>query len=400
MTRALLLAFALLFSSTAFAAEKSARTVSIDLGYIPQLTNNRAMWNLWLEYEYLGSSLFDWVDDKAMGESFLTRLVWAGAAGYLWPKTNYSLFVANHEYGHGAREASLGGVPYYTWNGGGRHISIFSFILQGFGQYGNGAYAESQGNSITPAADWIMNTAAGGMNNSMMFAEHLEDEVYYNTGHPLQAAAYMWAKSDPRNYADSTDQGFAGDLSNLLTYWNAKGYGISSRDVRTGSYVALAASFTSWTYVYSGLRYVATGDPQVHAWSVGAFKLPDISFFQNRRGISYRLRTGIRDGKRTFPISVEYVYKGTPTLELSFGIRNQDPIGGVQKTGSLMQAYLSTAGGGGVRFAKDFASGSSSFFSAGAGAFTAQSLEGERVLSRMLTSKLGVEFWGRWSLIW
>lgn len=379
--------------------QKAARTFSLDLGYVPALSNNRAMWNLWLEYEYLGSAIFDLGGNSALlGQTAPTRALWA-AIGYLWYTQNYGFYVANHEYGHGARLTAMGFTYNYAWNGSGQVSSIFPFILQGYGHADDGAATiPVSGGGVSAPSDWLITVSAGGMNNSMMFAEHLEDEVAFNTGHINQIGAYYRAKRDAKNYATATDQGFSGDLSALIGYWNAKGYSISTANVATGSMVALFGSFTTWAYVWSVGRFIAGGDPNVEAFRVGSFKLPDLSFFQNRNGLSYRLRSAIDLGSNaSLPVSVEYVYRGSATVEASVGLRQSEGVAGIRKAGSLVQGYLSSAGGFGIRAAKDFDTGGS-LFTVGGGLFSVDSLEGERTVSRLLSASFGLEFWGRWSL--
>ena len=387
--------------------QRAPRSVSIDSGYIPALANQHSMWNLWLEYEYLGTGIFDYVgDSEIVGRTFITRAIWGGLMGLGWNVVNYPLFVANHEFGHGARGLTLGLTPRYIWDGSStEHASIFSFILEGFGHIGDGAVTVSSGagTSFALPTNWGMTFTAGGMNNSMMWAEYLEDEVYYNTGHVNHLSSYLRAKLDAQKYATSTNNGFVGDLSTLISQWSALGYSISTRDVTTGSVVALLGSFTTWAYAWSGLRYIGVGDPNVTSLTLGALKLPDLSFFQGRSGLSYRLRSALNLGREQLPFSAEYVYKGSTTLEVSAGLRSSSFIGGgggARKTGSSVQVYLSTAGGGGMRFWRDFAVGNASYFTLGTSLFTAQSLEGERTIGKLISSSLGVEGWAKFSMVY
>lgn len=97
-------------------------------------------------------------------------------------------------------------------------------------------------------------------------------------------------------------------------------------------------------------------------------------------------------------MSVEYIYKGKSTAEVSFGVRNLVTMGGVLKTGSQLLGYVSSAGGAGVRASKDFLVSQKSFITVTGGFFHINSLEGERTVSRLLSNSLGAELWARWTL--
>jgi len=373
----------------------SAKTISLDSGYVPQATTNRSMWNLWQEYQYFGESGFDALNKTALFGNPVTRALLAAGSYLAWNWANYPFFVANHELGHGTRVISMRGSPTYTWNTGPGNVSIFTFIGLGFTKYGQGA--DTTGSISVPSgvpSDWTLTVTAGGMNNSMMYAESLQDEVSYNTGHVLQLPSYIYARMDAFNYAKYNMSSANSDVGSLLGTWQARGYSITTDDVAAGATVSALTSFTTWAYAWSVLRYVGTGDPSVSAARIGGVTLPDVSFFQNRNGLSYRLRTSLRFADRlALPLSVEYVYRGTPTVEVSLGLRRLLGIAGVRKSGDLIQAYLCSDGGGGLRLAKDFPTGSRSFLSLGGSLFTTRSLEGERSMGYLLSSAAGVDIW-------
>jgi hypothetical protein len=158
-------------------------------------------------------------------------------------------------------------------------------------------------------------------------------------------------------------------------------------------------SFTALAYAWSTLRYIGTGDPGVQALSLGRLKLPDLSFFQNRSGISYRARSSFDLGRVQIPFSVEYVYKGRPAFEFSLGYRLVNTIGN-RKGAFHLQAYVSTDLGMGARISNDFKLGNNFFLSLGGSLFHANSLEGERNMGRMVSSLLGVDVWAKTSWIY
>lgn len=402
----ILLSLNLLSSHSANAQAKKQipkRTISIDSGYIPPLTSNHSMWNLQTEFNYLGTGLFDLGSNSPLiGSNFFTRMIWMLGMEGFWFLISVPVNTAQHELGHGARAVAIGGSPQYYWAGSSSTPSILPFMLQGIIGFKSGlAYTSYSSSSSTQPTDYNYAVGMGGMNNSMMYAEAVEDEVYYNTGHILQYPSYLLGKLDTYMYSKNTRTGATngGDVTNLMNYWSAKGYGVAYSHLETGSLVSTFASSTNFSFLWSLFKYIGTGDPTVHAPTIGSFKIPDFSSFQYRRGISVRSRFAIGGGssKTYYPMSIEYVFKGSPAIELSFGIRDLTPMAGVLKTGSLWQAFLCSAGGGGIRWMKDFASGSSSFFTLGASLFNDQSLEGERNAGRFLTKNIGGEFWAKWT---
>ena len=381
------------------AKQKAPRTLSIDSGYVPQLATYQSMNHLWLEFEGLGTAIFDGVGENFyLGKTFPTRALWVLVEYYLWPYANYTFFVANHEIGHGARVTATGGVPRYSWNGSTDGISIFPFIFKGFTRYGDGAFTTGTSVYFYPT-DWTTVADAGGMNNSTHFAEALEDDVYYNTGHILQSRAYYTAKMDAYNYAKSTNGTTTGDVNNLLNIWSARGYSITTDDIKRGALISLLGNFTTLAYAWSIVRYIGMGDPNVNSLSAGSLKLPDLSFFENRYGISLRARSALHSGKIYIPFSIEYLYKGTPQLEISLGYRNVSGAVSGHKLASQIQGYMSSKLGVGVRGTKEFSLGRSSFFTLSGSVFHVNSLEGERTLGRLVSNTLGAEATGRYSYV-
>ncbi len=360
------------------------------------------MWNLQLEFSYLGTGLFDLGSDTFLGSNFFTRALWLLGTELAWSVINTPFFIAQHELGHGSRAAAIGGVPSYTWDGSGSHSSIFPFVIEGLIGFKSGLAYTGYSSSGTQPSQYDIAVGTGGMNNSMMYAEAVEDEIFYNTGHVLLYPSYISAKLDAADYARNTRLGDSngGDVGRLISYWSSQGYNIRESDLELGSQIAAYASASHFALLWSFFRYVGSGDPNVYAPTIGEFKLPDFSFFQYRRGISMRSRFafGSEKSKTIYPASIEYVYKGSPAFEVSFGMRELMPMAGVLKTGVLWQFFLCSAGGGGIRWSRDFASGSSSFFTLGSSLFNDASLEGERNGGRFVTSSIAAELWGKWTM--
>lgn len=376
---------------------EGTKSISIDTAYVPMLASNRAMWGFGLEWEYLGMTIFDGVSEGSfIGQTFPTRLLWAAAMHVGWMFPQYSFFVSNHELGHGTRMIAEGGSPRYTWNsGGGNHTSIFSFFLVGLFKHGDGAYAQSSGGFHRAPSNWELVVGQGGMNNSMMFAEALEDEVAANGGHINQILAYYRAKKDPYEYALSTERGFQGDISNTRSMLAALGISVSTQDYKTGTLVSAALSSTTWSYIYSFARYVASGDPNVPHPRIGAFRLPNVSFFQNRSGLSFRARAALDYSDHAIPFSLEAVYRGRTAVEASVGYQSLVSHGSKKRVGFGLQGYASTLGGAGMRISQESQVGQSTLFGYGASVYTSNSLEGERNGGRWLSDFLALDVWAR-----
>lgn len=379
-----------------FSSEKRpVRTLTIDSGYVPQLGTNRSTWNTWMEWEGLGGALFDGLSDNTfVGQYFPTRLLWAGLFLGGWYFVDYTFFVANHEMGHGARATAAGLSPTFSWTPGWTlHTSIFGLVGEGFFHYGQGAVTTSGGAARAFPTDWATVITAAGMNNSQLFAEHLEDAAGRDAGHITQGVAYFRAKTDPFFYSQATASGAVGDVSNLLSFWSSRGYGIANSDVGNGGAISFLGSFTTYAYAWSILRYIGIGDATVRPFRIGPVRLPDLSFFQSPFGISYRVRTDIGEGGFFVPLSVEFVTKGRFVAEISGGVS----IWGTDssRNGFQAKAYVNTLGGFGLETFKEFALGPHFMIAGGTGIFTTASLQGQRGLDYLLNDTFGLQGWAR-----
>lgn len=394
-------ALTFLFPIFSFARGQDAgRTLSLDTGYTTVAENNRSFANLWLELESAVSGVFDLADERTLlGESVFGRLALFAGVQSAWSYPSKNMMVANHELGHGTRILALGYQPLY--NGEPSSLSMLPHI---FGRPRGGEtstenwpkFAFSFRDGTFPR-DWFTNIYAAGMNNSTMFAEELEDEALYNTGHVNTIASYLNAKDDAYDYA--TSAGTTGDMEFVTEAYEEKGYKITAGDVANGSRTALFGSLTTYAYLWSVVNYLRDGNPNVSPFFIGHWKLPDLSFYLNRNGLSYRLRSSYVEEDRAFPFSIESIYNGTPTIEVSFGFRSLTPFKNIRKTGSLVQIYFNDTGGAGLKAIKDFLVTESSFISLYGSVFSINSLEGERNMGH-LKANLGYDASLKWSWIY
>jgi len=384
-------------------AGAAARSFSIDSGYLPSLASNRAFWKFGIEFEGAGSAVFDGLGEHlGLGSNGLTRAGLAIGTYFLWPTVQEAYFVANHELGHGSRLVSVGLEPYYVWNSKGKeHSNIFSFFIEGL-TTGGGAYtANRPGNySVPEPSAWYLSIAAGGMNNSAMFAEALEDRIALQGGHIMEYIGYVRGKQDAADYVDSTAAGQdGGDVEKILDYYAERDRGITGSDIKNGSNISRWASATHWAYGVAAVRYVFGGDPAVRPLSLGAFKLPDVSHFIMNAGLSYKVRTALLAGEAQYPIELEYVYKGEKIIEASVGYRGLRQTAKSQVGMSGYQFYLNSTGAFGIKAQRDTALSESLNASFGASVYQANLLEGQRNIAKYLSSNLGYEVWGRLSKV-
>ena len=387
----------------------TSRTFSLDTGYIPILTSARAFWQFGLEFEHFGNWIFDLVDEKTfIGGNPATRLLWGAAIYFGWAYPQESFFVSNHEMGHGARSVAQGGSPSYSWNNSSQsHGNIFTFFLEGFTTSGGAVTTTPPFSaSIILPDNYSVAVTAAGVNNSQLYSEYLEDEAYYNSGHIMHWIGYVRGKMDLYRYSRATEVGGnfgvagAGDISNMLTSYSGFGYSIDTSDLKTGSLVSRLASFTHWAYVYSAIRYIVNGDPNVNSLEIGAVRLPDVSHYLLRRGISYKIRSGLNFKDVFIPFAVEMVYKGDKALELSGAYRKVKKLAGSRSGAFEIGATLNTVGGFGVKISSDFAVSNAAIMSLGGSVYHPNSFEGERNIARLVATGLGIEAWTRFSFVY
>jgi hypothetical protein len=372
-------------------------TLSVDSGYA--FDSARAFWNFGQEIDGVVSTGYDALSSTFIGDFILTRAALAGVSYWGWDRLEYGFFVSNHELGHGARLYSYGWNPSYRWGEEAWLSNIFTFWSQGFTRYGQGAEATSldplTGDSVPD--EYLIATIAGGMNNSAQYAEYIEDQIAYNGGgHILQYLGYVRAKEDAASYVDNTNGGQdAGDVFNTINIYQSKGFAITAQDLKTGSLVSRWASSTHYLFFVGAFNYLVKGNPKVNPFFLGGFKLPDLSHFITSRGISYKIRSGLKTGSGYFPVAVEYVYKGDTTVEASLGYRTGRAAGS-QEYGFHLLA--NSKGGYGLSSDAKVFKTESTNVTLGASYYSEALLVGERLTGRYLSGGSGgYEIWGRLS---
>lgn len=399
--KTLIIYMAILFCISAHSKQHDlAYTFSLDTGYSKPNYSNRAFWQFGIEFEYLGATIFDSAGSASfIGEHPLTRFLWTGLMGYAWEYPQFAFFVSNHELGHATRNLAIDGNPIFAWSAQGakNHDGIFPFFLEGFTRFNNGATTTTNTTtSIAVPTDWNeIVFLAGGVNNSGMFSEALEKEIYYNSGHINQLRAYERGKSDLYNYAFTTVVGSnSGDIDQLLTAYNTKGYNISKADLMQGSKNARLLSFTYWAYWWGIYNYISEGDPTVKPFELGGFKLPDLSHYLLRNGLSYKLSSGYRADGFIIPFSIESIYKGTPSQEISIGFRKPFKLSAQRNAGYEINIIYNENGSTGYELSSDYELSPAVLLSAGYNRYDTNTFMGERNAVALDNSGLfGEEFW-------
>jgi hypothetical protein len=402
--RNVLVLFFLFVFQTSRALEPSiARTLSLESGYLPTLYSHRAIWTFGGEINDVVSLGYDAVDRHLyMGEFALTRLLWGAVAAYAWLIFQKPLFVSNHEFGHGAVVSSLKGNPHYQWSNSSKsHNNIFTFFLEGYrpGVAGS-AFTTGASTYGYPPSNWGIVTSAAGINNSMMYAEYVEDEAYFQRAHLLEYTGYVIAKYDGHSYAVATEKGTSGDLTALDTYYDGRGYNIRLDDYKTGSIVSRLLSATHWAFAVGVVRYLFQGDPTVVQPRLGRFRLPDISHFALRNGLSYKIRTGWEFSNYHLPIYLEYVYKGKVGAELTSGFIKKLSVSAQRKNYLSVLGVFNTQLAIGARVQYDKSFGPRLVASFGASVYQTKTYDAERYATRFLGSGVGFEGWARLSHIY
>jgi len=395
--------FLILLTAMAVSMYTQARSITLDSGYIENRASNRAFWNFGLDYEGLGAWTFDGISEKTfVGNSPFGRVLLSAGYYFGWQYAQEPFYVSNHEFGHGTRSTAVGANPYYTWNNSGiAHDNIFEFFIEGFSTRG-GAFATTPAGAInvSPPDNWSFASTAGGVNNSAMFAEALEDQINIGSGHILEYIAYVRSKQDAYNYVLATQSGASfgsggtGDVDNLISSYSSRGIDVSYNDIKTGSQVSRWLSSTHWAYLYSTFEYISKGSPKVQPLQIGYFLIPNVSHYLMYKGLSYKVRTALVDPKFVMPFEVEYVYRGERVLEISTGFYRIKDITKSHNGSMGGQIFVNSSGAFGVKAKGDFVLGKTSVFSVGGSAYQSNLLEGERTISTYANTNLGYEIWG------
>jgi len=308
------------------------RTFSFDSRYVAQTYSNDAVAGFGVDVLNLSTLSTQLIEpstrlrNAAQGVLLLVGSTILGQA--------FSL--AFHEYGHGTRAAAAGFEPRYGFGTISTDAQVDAALLappeyKSFLPYFLGSFFTQNGYTLATPDDtrfppltqeelvetgWNVLLAAGGLNNEMLLAERIEDEMYRNGGHIGFITTYINSKLSASQY-DLV--GPFGDVGNTVTNYQAMGFDIDQDRIDSASRASFFLSSLSYQLIYQTVRMFTGASIRFTAWEPGGVQLPNTSFFMTRSGLSYRVRTGYRTGDWQFPLAVERVFEGDKRTEVSIG---------------------------------------------------------------------------------
>ena len=308
----------------------TVRTFSLDSRYVGRSYSNDAMAGFGIGLFNLATLPIQLIEPSSRlrnvgrGLLLLVESIFVGEA----------FLITYHEYGHGTRAAARGWRPRYGFGliltdadlqaalqGPPEHETFFGFFFNSFGQGSAYALAGPDDLLFTPPSedlveDWAILLNAGGLNNEMLFAERIEDEISRNDGHIGFLPAYVNAKLSTIQYSVV---GVFGDVDNTVRSYQAMGFDIDQDRIDSASRASFFLTSLSYQLIYQTVRMFTGESIRFTAWAPGGVELPNTSFFMTRSGLSYRVRTGYRTGPWRFPLAVESVFEGDGRTEVSLG---------------------------------------------------------------------------------
>ena len=116
----------------------------------------------------------------------------------------------------------------------------------------------------------------GGFNNEMLFSELIEDEMHRNGGHIGFLLPYINGKIAVLNYPAGL--GVFNDVTNMISYYQRRGYNIDNDKISKGDKVSLFTSTLSYQLVYQFLNMLSGKSSRFHPWEFRGIELPNRLF--------------------------------------------------------------------------------------------------------------------------
>lgn len=307
-------------------------TLSLDSRYFSRGNSNQAVGNFGLEFFKIQHFAFEGLvrnSESPFGRGmgllgyYLYSLVFTPARVWMF---------AYHEYGHGGRFLALGATPLYL---AGNQADSFRtdptvgyrtflpfFVYSLSRQIDYGATAAATG-ALSAADDAIISMA--GINNSSYFAELIEDQILSDGGSFLFYFPWITSMRDAHEYSlisESNGPSSGDDMAAILSYYSGLGYDIGHSTVRTGAVVSILLNPMLYYFIYSGARYVRSGDHEMLAPRVGNLWLPRLHQYFTSHGLSMKVITGWEiSPDLQLGLGVERVYLGDTQTEFSASVR-------------------------------------------------------------------------------
>jgi hypothetical protein len=313
-----------------------------------------------------------------------------------------------HEFGHGTRSAAVGLQTWYSHqvitsqadyqgvlSGSIKsYVNFFPFYISSlFNQSGSSIIGDTLFSPLTKELDngWDGVMLTGGLNNEMLFTEYIEDELYRRGGHIGFLIPYISGKIAALSYG--TGYGDFNDVTNIINYYQGRGFDIDSDKINNGNKVSLFTSTLSYQFVYQFFRMLSGKSSRFYPWKFRGLELPNSLFYMNRDGLSYQIRSGYNLGEWRFPFAVEHVYEGKKRTEISFGAEKQ-----FDKLTTTFEATV----GKRLEFAIDVSYRQNEWFmiSGGYELYDKRNLHGERLIPRMEHGPVNHQLYLKASLIY
>jgi len=379
------------------------RTLSLDSRYFIQGYSNRAVGQFGIEIINLASLSADLIirSDSTTTknkkiflfyDSHQLRNVGNGLVLFIGSAFLSSSFTFSyHEFGHSTRSAAVGLQVWYSHqvitseadyqgvlSGSIKsYDNFFPFYFSSlFNQSGSTIIGDTLFSPLTEELDngWDGVLLTGGLNNEMLFTKYIENELYRRGGHIGFLIPYISGKIAVLNYG--TGYGDFNDVTNIITYYQGRGFDIDSDKINNGNKVSLFTSSLSYQFVYQFFRMLSGKSSRFDPWEFRGLELPNSLFYMNRSGLSYQIRTGYKLGEWRFPFAVEHVYEGEKRTEFSFGAEKQ-----FDKLTTTFESIV----GKRLEFAMDVSYRQNEWFmiSGGYSLHDKRNLHGERLISSM-----------------
>jgi hypothetical protein len=351
----------IIFTAVSLAAEithpLTKRKISFDSGYINNLNTNRAIGNFGLESYQAFSAQFEYLllntaEGEGLAKYYLRYFMFL-VGEYVILYNPYAL--TYHEYGHFSRSKAYGGNPTfhymkddaYRFEGSTGYTDFWTYYKRGYSitydtlfnrnAIGGGYVNTDSYSGVDYENEHRENFTrkiyqrAGGLNNQAYLAELIEDDIYFRGGTVAYMWTYIYQKLAPLMYVRYAEKSLGegtGDIYNIITLYDGKGYNITRGDIQLYSGLSLLLSSTTymlignWYLYIIGLQKASENTQNLNALEYEGFKIPDLAFYFTDRGLTYKLKSGYRfdSGDYIIPFAVEFVVKGDQAVEPSVGV--------------------------------------------------------------------------------
>lgn len=332
----------LFVSNQLVAIKDPERTFSINTGYFTPMHNrafsnsNRGLSFFFQETQMAYGALFDLIrgEDSSVTRRTLMTLL------NIIPNMHVSSMIdlAYHEAGH-ARAAQAFGCNYVFDLPGSKSPIVYFFKVLIHGTYtpyvrpiGIGESDVKSVFGYLPERPIVFNPkgidmdhfvdvayltgVAAGVNNAMRLAGDLSDNIYHEKGHITDAFTYVFGKTNSWMYPGVD----GGDMAVLLSLYRRQDLYYNKKDFDNSNKIALFASASTYSYLWSWVNFIDTGETRVLAPVWRGVRLPDVESYLLMQGISYKIKSGVQvSDVLEIPVAVEFVGKGHRGVEVTLG---------------------------------------------------------------------------------